>query len=124
MAAGCTAAAAPSGDPLAPYLWKSRIIVAFARSASDPRLARQSKLFRDMGAGGRERDLVLVEAVGAAPAAEVLRRRFDTGEPFAAMLIGKDGGEKLRSDQPVGEAELFPLIDSMPMRREEMSRKR
>ena len=112
--------ASTSDDPLAIYRWKSRVIVALTPSATDPNLDRQRRLYHDMGHGARERDLVLVEAVGPSPAAAALRRRFDVVSGFTALLIGKDGGEKLRSDTPVGPADLFPLIDTMPMRQQEM----
>ncbi len=112
--------ASTSDDPLAIYRWKSRVIVALTPSATDPNLDRQRRLYHDMGDGARERDLVWLEAVGSTPAAEALRRRFDVGAGFTALLIGKDGGEKLRSDIPVGPADLFPLIDAMPMRQQEM----
>jgi hypothetical protein len=36
------------------------------------------------------------------------------------LLIGKDGGVKLRSSEPVSVKDIFGLIDSMPMRRQEM----
>ena len=123
LGASCAAlGAAPSEDPLAVYRWKSRVIVALAPSATDSNLDRQRRLYHDMGHGARERDLVLVEALGSSPAAATLRRRFDAGAGFTALLIGKDGGEKLRSDSPVGPADLFPLIDAMPMRQEEMGK--
>jgi hypothetical protein len=35
-------------------------------------------------------------------------------------LIGKDGTVKLRSAEPVPVKDIFGLIDSMPMRRQEM----
>jgi hypothetical protein len=34
--------------------------------------------------------------------------------------IGKDGGVKLRSAEPVAAGDFFALIDTMPMRRREM----
>ena len=42
------------------------------------------------------------------------------GAGSQVLLIGKDGGVKLRSTEPVSTDELFALIDSMPMRRREM----
>jgi hypothetical protein len=39
---------------------------------------------------------------------------------FAAVLVGRDGGEKLRSAEPVPAEKLFDLIDAMPMRQREM----
>jgi hypothetical protein len=36
------------------------------------------------------------------------------------VLIGKDGGEKLRRTTPLSPEELFAIVDAMPMRRAEM----
>ena len=43
-------------------------------------------------------------------------------DEFAVVLIGRDGGEKLRSTSPIPAAELFGKIDEMPMRRRERER--
>ncbi len=49
------------------------------------------------------------------------RLRFKVApEDFLVVLIGKDGGEKLQSDKPVTIEQLKRLIDSMPMRQDEM----
>ena len=55
------------------------------------------------------------------PAADVLRKqlRLMTSQ-FVVVLIGKDGGEKLRRTHRVDLGEIFALIDAMPMRRQEM----
>ena len=42
--------------------------------------------------------------------------------PFEIILIGLDGGVKLRQDNFVKTEDLFSLIDGMPMRRAEMGR--
>ena len=39
---------------------------------------------------------------------------------FEILLVGKDGGVKLRSPAPVSTRDLFALIDAMPMRQREM----
>jgi hypothetical protein len=39
---------------------------------------------------------------------------------FSAVLIGKDGGVKLRQTKPITSALLFATIDAMPMRQQEM----
>jgi hypothetical protein len=36
------------------------------------------------------------------------------------VLVGKDGGEKFRSTEPVLAEKLFDLIVAMPMRRREV----
>ncbi len=55
------------------------------------------------------------------PAADVLRKqlRLMTSQ-FVVVLIGKDGGEKLRRTHRVDLGEIFARIDAMPMRRQEM----
>lgn len=41
-------------------------------------------------------------------------------QPFQNLLIGKDGGVKLRSNSPISNEKLFETIDAMPMRQREM----
>lgn len=48
---------------------------------------------------------------------------IDSGTPFTIILIGKDGGEKYRSNQLMTSTHLFALIDAMPMRQAEMQKK-
>jgi hypothetical protein len=43
---------------------------------------------------------------------------------FAVILMGKDGGIKLRRQSQTKLTDIFALIDAMPMRREEMRQKR
>lgn len=121
MAASLPAQAAE--DPLAPLRWHSRVVVALAPTRADPALAAQRHLFSALGAEGRERDLALVDATDDTPVGAVLRRRFGGRGAFLAVLVGKDGGEKLRSSAPLGREALFPVIDTMPMRVEEMMRR-
>ena len=41
---------------------------------------------------------------------------------FVVLLLGKDGGEKLRSSQPIPWSKLRSAIDAMPMRKFEASK--
>lgn len=116
--------AAPEGDsPLARYRWKARVLVVLAPDAGDAKLLRQRELLTAMKTGADERDLATVEALGNSEQASALRKHFGLGGGFQALLVGKDGGEKLTSDDPLGPDELFPLIDSMPMRQDEMRKR-
>lgn len=122
LAAGFTSSAAPY--PLAGYAWKARVLLVAAPAPDDPQLRAQRDLFAAMRHGAAERDLALVEAVGDTAEARALRRRFGLApDAFRALLIGKDGGEKLSSATPLGPDRLFPLIDAMPMRRSEVNRR-
>jgi hypothetical protein len=55
--------------------------------------------------------------------AENIRRRFQvTPDEFRVVLLGKDGTVKL-SETEVRLSDVFALIDSMPMRQQEMREK-
>ncbi|AWN38498.1 DUF4174 domain-containing protein [Methylobacterium radiodurans] len=119
LAGGSDGSVAP--DPLAVYRGNSRILVVAAPDVRDPGLLAQREALVPARAGLRERDLVVVEAVGTGAEASALRRRLGLPErAFRAVLIGKDGGLKLTATEPVAPERLFATIDVMPMRRDEM----
>jgi hypothetical protein len=73
------------------------------------------------GAAFRDRDLLTLDSFEDGPTGEVARREFGIGRgDFAVVLVGKDGGEKLRSTEPLRSRDLLDRIDAMPMRRREM----
>ncbi|WP_084600040.1 DUF4174 domain-containing protein [Dyadobacter beijingensis] len=47
----------------------------------------------------------------------------DRANSFTFILVGRDGGEKLRSAEVVSAEKLFGLIDAMPMRKNELKEK-
>ena len=92
------------------YRWKQRVLLLSAPAADDPLYQEQvAHLDADL-ARLHERDLVILSEFGP--------------DPFTLVLIGKDGGEKLRSTDPVTTDFLLALIDAMPMRRLEMRSRR
>ena len=96
---------------------RNRVLLVFTPSAEDSRFRQQRQWFEEHAAAMKERDLVLV--VGQ----EAERKRFKVAATeFTVVLVGKDGGEKMRSHQPVTAGELERTIDAMPMRRDEMRR--
>lgn len=120
---------------LADYVGKHRVLLVFAPSADDAEYARFCSLWEEQTEGVLDRDLLLVEVfqngasrVGAARlpagAAPSLRERFDVRPGQTEfVLLGKDGGVKLRRPT-LPMPELFAVIDAMPMRRAEMAGKR
>ena len=92
---------------------------------------RQRKALEGHDDDLRQRQILLVSLEGRghglpgvtlAPAEqEAARKRFGVapGE-FTVILIGKDGGEKLRSHQPLSWETLQQTVDAMPMRQQEM----
>lgn len=103
--------------------WQRRVLLISATTAQDPALAQQRKILAAWRTKADDRDLSIVEVIGnkisgATDKVQVLRKKYrlpSTG--FTAILIGKDGGEKLRSATPLQGAQLEEIIDAMPMRR-------
>lgn len=119
LALGGVVAAETELDSL---LWKRRVIVIASPSRNTQAFLTQRQELRVADAGWKERDLVLLEVIGSEKAD--LRRALKLkAADFSVLLIGKDGGVKLRSGTPVPLRESFELIDSMPMRQQEVSPK-
>ncbi|UMY18406.1 DUF4174 domain-containing protein [Methylobacterium organophilum] len=122
--AALLAGGAADGDPLAAHQWRSRVLVLSAPGAEDKTLRAQREALASARTRLRERDLVVLEAVGSSADAVRLRRRLGlSAEAFHAVLVGKDGGVKLSSQEPIPPQTLFSTIDAMPMRRDEMRRR-
>jgi len=127
-----TATAGPAlASSLDGFRWERRLLLVFAPIRTHPNLIVQRQRLSADRAGLRDRDLTVIEAVQNVafidnrPTFEVdartLRAEFGISTvQFAVVLIGKDGGEKLRRDDPVTLDELFATIDAMPMRQQEM----
>jgi len=130
MLGGWMAGAAGSGPTrsLEPWRWKSRLLLLFAPDADDPALRDQRAHLAAASAAITERDLVVIQVIGAQADQNVDPARLRTAygiapERFAVILIGKDGGEKLRQYRPIPIDALFGVIDRMPMRRSEAQRR-
>lgn len=114
-------------DSLSQYDWKNRVLVLFGGS-NDPDMKRQIELLRAQSSELTERDLVVLQVSvgqvrvihgrgGDLDAGKLKRDAKIQDDGFHAVLVGKDGGVKLRSDKVVGDVEMFDFIDRMPMRR-------
>jgi hypothetical protein len=103
-AAGASAVALPD---LAAYQGVRRVLVIDQPSGNDPAFRAQLAAFEAVAAELAERDVEIVRVPGA--------------PVFRVRLVGKDGGVKLDSAEPVAAAEVFALIDAMPMRRAEVA---
>ena len=119
---------------LSQFQWKNRLLFLFAPNRSHPLFdaLQESIAIVQMLA---DRDLVVFEILESGPSrmdmtdlnsqvAQSLRYKFDVRlDQFAAILVGKDGGIKLNRQDETRLDDIFGLIDSMPMRREEMRQK-
>lgn len=124
-AAAQTPAAAPSlQQTLRAHRWKKRLLVVAAPSAEQADFKRQKELLAAVPDQLRERDIQVVDVFYRdLNLADLLylQKLADLRPPaFGVALIGKDGGVKRTSAQPLAPADLFGTVDQMPMRRQEM----
>lgn len=123
----------PANPPfeLAQYRWDKRILVLSATADDDQDLQAQQQAMAATRDAFESRDMVLVTLLDsplasagdrALTAAEVTKARAALGitaDGFALRLIGKDGSVKLARDAATPMADIYALIDTMPMRRAE-----
>ena len=120
---------------LTQFQWKNRLLFLFAPDRSDPLFKNlQSELIAKKSEV-KDRDLVVFEVLERGPsrmntapidrqAADSIRDRFSVPQnTFSLILVGKDGGIKLKRHDQASLEEVFELIDSMPMRQNEMRQK-
>ncbi|WP_310395401.1 DUF4174 domain-containing protein [Hymenobacter sp.] len=106
--------------------WKKRVLLIAAPAADQADFRAQKQLLASSKAELAARDLLVIEVLY--PQLSAADRQFLTQKTgiqpprFAAVLLGKDGGVKMRSAHPIAPAALFRTIDQMPMRRQEMRR--
>lgn len=114
------------------HRWKNRVIVMHSPAALPPWLVEQQRALERSTLGNKDRDLVLytcargrcrrMEADGWKAIdvpASAMARDLHVDRP-TILLIGKDGGVKLRVHRFKPVADIYRTIDAMPMRRLEM----
>ena len=104
---------------LTDFLWTHRPIIVLADSPDDPRFIKQMSLLRaDLSELAERNAIILTDTDPSLKSAlrEQLRPRG-----FMLVLIGKDGGVKLRKPFPWNVREISRVIDKMPMRRQEVN---
>lgn len=112
------ASPASANGSLSDYLWTHRPIIVFADSPNDPNFIEQMDLL-DQGAEElAERDVVVLTDTDPSARSELRTELRPRG--FVIVLVGKDGGVKLRKAAPWDVRELSRVIDKMPMRQQEM----
>ncbi len=104
---------------LSDFLWEARPIIIFANTANDPRVETQLKYLLENEADLLERDIVIIVDTDPSLASE-LRLKLRPRD-FQLVLIGKDGGVKLRKPRPWSMRELSRVIDKMPIRKQEIA---
>lgn len=109
----------------------ARPLLIFAPNPNDPQLQIQLRRLRDNAPAIANLNIVVIAVPYNSPSptqamftdsgAEAARRRFNVAPAdFAVILIGKDGGEKLRSTKPLSVEKLRDVLDAMPTRQQEI----
>lgn len=123
-----SAMAAELGD----YRWESRPLLLFAPSDNDPRLAETLSRIDATRCDFDGRDMVIGvvvaegtttldgQLIGAAESRQLVDQYAIADDAFTVLLIGKDGGEKLRINGVPDLQTIYGVIDGMPMRSREM----
>jgi hypothetical protein len=107
------------------FKWKKRVVVF----AGDEDWVKKNYAQFDDQLGVQERNLVFLwdngEALISLPPSKKNRawgRPTFIQDPYQFYLIGLDGGLKEKRKKSMSQQELFALIDSMPMRLNEMKK--
>ena len=123
-------------NPLLIFQWNKRLLVLVTPSANNKKYVKQMKMIKNKPLGIEDRDIHVVKIIdkkflgvskkhgNVGGVLEVLGLYKLDGNKFSILLIGKDGEEKARFVEPLSMCVFFDLIDSMPMRQNEISESR
>jgi len=115
------------------HQWNDRVILIFSNDKSSSELEKQIDLFQKEKVGLEERKLKIYQFSEGdykfsffdswKKSTLNLKRFFDKEESFKIVLIGLDGGIKLKQNIILTPEKLFAIIDGMPMRKRELKNK-
>lgn len=125
-------------NPFDVFQWKYRILVIYTVDNSAEEFLGQIQQFTQNIEAFDERDVVVFHAYndelvalskqpeGLAISASSVKSALGIAseDKFQVILVGKDGGIKLRESRVVSSQQLFTLIDGMPMRRSEKEKQK
>lgn len=118
-----------AADIMARHVGKDRPVLIFAPDRYDTRLVDQIGRFSMHRREYRDRDVTIIEVGGpfmrvegrAIPNAPEVRARYGIADDdFIVILVGKDGSEKFRTSEITDPRVLYDLIDTMPLRKQEI----
>jgi|SRR6056297_1058681 len=120
---------------LSDYQWKNRLVILVDEGLETEAIRSQFKAIVSKPDELIERDILLFQLT---PKTIVLsngeKAKLSVNETYSTLsitknfkgilLIGKDGGIKLKKPFEVNTADIFALIDGMPMRKSEIKKSR
>ena len=113
----------PAGEAeLADFEWQSRLVVVFGDGEDDPRFQTQIELLQANAPELIDRDVIVLTDTDPKGESELRLKLRPRG--FMLVLIGKDGGVKLRKPFPWKVRELTRVIDKTVLRQREVRDRR
>lgn len=119
---------------LSQHEWENRVILLFAPDFQNQTLIQQLGFFQKNKKGLADRKLIVYQITREEVKKDgkllkensVLSSSFNqfkvNKNEFTFILIGLDGGEKMRSSEVISREKLLSKIDRMPMRQAEIRR--
>ena len=119
---------------LSQHEWENRVILLFAPDFQNQTLKQQLGFFQKNKKGLADRKLIVYQITREEVKKDgkllkensVLSSSFNqfkvNKNEFTFILIGLDGGEKMRSSEVISREKLLSKIDRMPMRQAEIRR--
>lgn len=122
-----------SGQDLSKHRWQNRLILLLTDDENNSTFQPQLAEFRKDFTGLNERKLIIYQVMpeefktGLNAGNKIKSDRLfndykKTNSGFEVILLGLDGGIKLRQDELLSLEKLYAIIDAMPMRRREIER--
>ena len=114
-----------NSGPLEKYLWKNRVIITFSPSKINFERNKFLNSINKNLCDFNVRNIIHIDLIFNTNKQEIkiFERSFGnlslSPNEFRLILVGKDGGIKLKSKK-TSIKDIFNLIDTMPMRKEEM----
>lgn len=121
---------------LSSHQWKDRLVIIQSENATNPLFKKQIEEFKKDPEGLEERKIAVYLSVAGnykmgleeredwKKAGKDLEKLKNSTSEFEVILMGLDGGVKLRKNELLTRESLFRTIDQMPMRMSEIRRKK
>lgn len=125
-----------TAQSLAQHEWNDRLVLLLVEDEENEVFQEQLRAFRKEADGMQDRKLVIYQikpnaykiGLKAAKEWKTVTTAYSSYKkstaPFELLLIGLDGGIKLRQNTFLSTEDLFAIIDGMPMRRAELRRRK
>jgi len=113
------------------HQWKDRLLLILTDSYENPELQLQLQELKNNSDNLQDRKLVLYQVTPTSyregikkktpiKTGSIYKKHNPSNENFKVILIGLDGGMKLKSNKLLSSAQIFDQIDQMPIRRQEL----